>query len=93
MPVFRVICNECTEAGKDRPAEPLYLPIRLRVIRGSVQIGDSKMAADGLEELAGELPAVIRDYSRWRSIRENPMRTESASNRQSRNCGHRYHPS
>ncbi len=53
-------------------------PVRLRVIRGSVQIGDAKMAADGLKDLAGELTAVIRDYSRWRSIRENLKRTESA---------------
>ncbi len=60
MPVFRVICNECTEAGKDRPVEALYVPLRLRVIRGSVQIGDEKMAANGLEELAGELPPLSK---------------------------------
>ncbi len=51
VPVLRVICNECGEAGKDRPVESLHLFIRLRVTRGGVQIRNSKVAAHGLEIL------------------------------------------
>ena len=66
-----------SQTSEDRAVESLNLTIRLRMISCPEQLPNTQDSANVLEELGGELPAVLGKQMDWGPIVKHPMFAES----------------
>ena len=77
IPLSAMFRAKVSQTSEDRTVESLNLTIRLRMISCLEQLPNTQDSANVLEELGGELPAVIGKQMGWGPIVKQPMFAES----------------
>ena len=77
IPISAMFRAKMSQTSEDRTVESLTLPIRLRMISCRKQLPNTQDSANVLEELRGELPAVIGKPMGWGPTSKHPMFAES----------------
>ena len=77
IPISAMFRAKVAQTTEDRTVESLNLTIRLRMISCREQLPDTQDSANVLEELGGELPAVIGKQLGWGPIVRHRMVAES----------------
>ena len=65
IPISGMFRAKLSQTSRDRAAQPLNLTILLRIMSCCEQLPNTQDSANILEELGGELPAVIGKQMGW----------------------------